>query len=105
MNYVSVVGHPYLWAQWLCGLQFLVESHTLQKSQTPLLTSQMEETIRRLRHRIQTRLALQKQLSVLGLSNGCLDRPVGGWLDGSVGGWLYIICKIGCVTFGINSKN
>lgn len=65
MNYVSAVGHPYLWAQWLCGLQFLIESHTLQKSQTPLLTSQMEETIRRLRHRIQTRLALQKQLSAL----------------------------------------
>ena len=79
MNYVSVVGHPYLWAQWLCGLQFLVESHTLQKSQTPLMTSQMEETIRRLRHRIQSRLSLQKQLSVLGLSE---DGWMNQWMDG-----------------------
>lgn len=64
-NYVSQIGHPYLWVQWLCGLQFLVESQALQQSQTPLMTSQMEQTIRRIRRRIKTRLTLQRHLTSL----------------------------------------
>lgn len=64
-SYVSQIGRPYLWAQWLCGLQFLVESRSLQKSLTPMHTGQMEQTVRRLRRRIRSRLALQKQLEAL----------------------------------------
>ncbi|XP_013387821.1 THO complex subunit 5 homolog A-like isoform X1 [Lingula anatina] len=60
--YISKVGHPYLWVQWLSGLQFLTAS-PLTNDQVS--SSHMEETIRRLRRRVASRLSLQKQLASL----------------------------------------
>ena len=63
-KHVTEVGRPYLWAQWLCGLQFLADDPV--KAQVSLSASHMAETVSRLRQRVRNRLALQRQLAVLG---------------------------------------
>jgi THO complex subunit 5 len=66
-QYVERVGRPYLWAQWLCGLQFL--SQATDKPNQPraeVSASHIEATIHRLRKRVKARLSLQKQLAALG---------------------------------------
>ena len=76
-NYIPEVGRPYDWAQRLAGLNFLNKPSTdaainpskaqsEAKAQEQLSASYMEETISKLRERVQARLSLQKQLSSLG---------------------------------------
>ena len=49
-SYIPEIGLPYLWVQWLSGLEYLNESE-VQKAQAALTASHMEETIKRLRNR------------------------------------------------------
>ncbi|KAJ7387461.1 THO complex subunit 5 [Desmophyllum pertusum] len=63
--FVSLVGKPYMWAQRICGLDFLPEElhEVVPKSSVSL--SHMEATIKAVRARILARLALQQQLTSL----------------------------------------
>ncbi|XP_052829641.1 THO complex subunit 5 homolog A [Octopus bimaculoides] len=63
-SHISITGRPYLWAQWIAGLQFLSND---VKSGSSLSSSHMQNTIELLRRRIQARLSLLKQLVSLGL--------------------------------------
>ncbi|XP_045172199.2 THO complex subunit 5 homolog [Mercenaria mercenaria] len=63
-NYVSQVGRPYLWAQRMGGLQFL-NGEPPQAPKSSVSSQTMQGTIRKLRKRIQSRLALLKQLNAL----------------------------------------
>ncbi|XP_078361839.1 THO complex subunit 5-like isoform X2 [Oculina patagonica] len=68
-DFVKPVGKPYMWAQRICGLDFLPEEvhEVVPKSSVKL--SHMEATIKAVRARILARLALQQQLTFLeGLS-------------------------------------
>ncbi|CAI9734696.1 Hypothetical predicted protein [Octopus vulgaris] len=58
-SHISITGRPYLWAQWIAGLQFLSND---VKSGSSLSSSHMQNTIELLRRRIQARLSLLKQL-------------------------------------------
>uniref|UniRef100_A0A8C1I9F7 THO complex 5 n=1 Tax=Cyprinus carpio TaxID=7962 RepID=A0A8C1I9F7_CYPCA len=59
-DYVSDLGHPYVWVQKLGGLQFSSDG-----AQVALSASHMEKTMKLLRGRLQARLALHKQFSSL----------------------------------------
>jgi len=65
-KYVSEVGRPYRWVQWLCGLQFLANDAAL-KPQVSVSACHMADTIHRLRQRVYNRLSLQKMLAALEL--------------------------------------
>uniref|UniRef100_A0A9J8B2W9 THO complex 5 n=1 Tax=Cyprinus carpio carpio TaxID=630221 RepID=A0A9J8B2W9_CYPCA len=62
-DYVSDLGHPYVWVQKLGGLQF--SSDGAQNVIFALSASHMEKTMKLLRGRLQARLALHKQFSSL----------------------------------------
>lgn len=65
--YLETIGIPYLWCQWLSGLDFLQCDETRgMKASTLLSSSHMEATVKALRARIRARLALQKQGASLG---------------------------------------
>ena len=64
-HYISQVGRPYMWAQWLGGLQFLSDGPS-DKAKSSMSASHMQETIKQLRRRIRARLSLLKQLASLG---------------------------------------
>ncbi|XP_022085627.1 THO complex subunit 5 homolog isoform X2 [Acanthaster planci] len=64
-SYISETGHPYRWAQWLAGLDFLPEDREETKAMTAVSTSHMESTLKALRSRTRARLALTKQLTSL----------------------------------------
>lgn len=75
-QYVAQVGRPYVWAQWLGGLQFLdhccseddVSAATyLVRAKTSVSATYMQQTIKRLRQRLKSRLGLLQQLASLGL--------------------------------------
>uniref|UniRef100_A0A671P5W9 THO complex subunit 5 homolog n=1 Tax=Sinocyclocheilus anshuiensis TaxID=1608454 RepID=A0A671P5W9_9TELE len=61
-DYVSDLGHPYVWMQKLGGLQFSSDSALTGSA---LSASHMERTMKLLRGRLQARLALHKQFSSL----------------------------------------
>ncbi|XP_041347683.1 THO complex subunit 5 homolog A-like isoform X2 [Gigantopelta aegis] len=63
-HYISRVGRPYMWAQWLGGLQFLSDGPS-DKARSSVSASHMQETIKQLRRRIRARLSLLKQLASL----------------------------------------
>eukprot|EP00914_Ancora_sagittata_P003741 GHVO01008059.1.p1 GENE.GHVO01008059.1~~GHVO01008059.1.p1 ORF type:complete len:660 (+),score=94.07 GHVO01008059.1:206-1981(+) len=66
-QYVAEVGRPYLWVQWLCGMQVLSVGDD-QPTGTPQLSLSaihMEGTIKRLRQRMKHRLSLHRQLTAL----------------------------------------
>lgn len=63
-KYVAEVGRPYMWVQWLCGLQFLADDPS--RAQASLSASHMSETVKRLRRRVRDRVSLQNQLTMLG---------------------------------------
>ncbi|XP_070205855.1 THO complex subunit 5 homolog [Littorina saxatilis] len=73
-QYVDRVGRPYMWAQWLGGLQFLdlTESDTPSGStsmtvcaKTSISATYMQQSIKRLRQRLKARHRLLRQLSSL----------------------------------------
>ena len=83
--YIPETGRPFLWAQWLGGLQFLgtdspqvpqssadqsagqtVISHAHQVPRSAVSSAHMQQTIERLRDRIQSRLSLLRQLASFG---------------------------------------
>jgi THO complex subunit 5 len=64
-NYVSQVGRPYLWAQRMGGLQFL-DGEPSKAPKSSISSQTIQCTVKKLRKRIQSRLALLKQLSALG---------------------------------------
>ncbi|KAL4224020.1 THO complex subunit 5 [Mactra antiquata] len=66
--YVTQVGRPYLWAQRMGGLQFL-QGDPPNAPQTSVSYHTMQSTILKLRKRVQSRLALVKQLSSLEHNN------------------------------------
>ena len=72
-SYLSDVGRPYQWVQWLCGLQFLAEAAEKQpqSAQPAVSATHMEDTIKRLRRRLKARLSLQQQLASLGMLFVC----------------------------------
>ncbi|XP_017554889.1 THO complex subunit 5 homolog isoform X2 [Pygocentrus nattereri] len=64
-DYVSELGHPYNWVQSLGGLQFFGDAPQTEGAQSSLSASHMEATMKLLRGRLQSRLALHKQFSSL----------------------------------------
>ncbi|NWS47052.1 THOC5 protein, partial [Probosciger aterrimus] len=66
-DYVTELGHPYVWVQKLGGLHFPKDQpqHTVTADNT-LSASHMELTVKLLRSRLQSRLALHKQFASLG---------------------------------------
>ncbi|KAL5016146.1 hypothetical protein ScPMuIL_005735 [Solemya velum] len=63
-QYIVQVGLPYLWAQWLGGLDFLADRN-LQRPQSAVSAGHMQKTIKELRKRVSSRLSLLRQLSSL----------------------------------------
>ena len=63
-QYIKEIGRPYLWAQWLSGLQFL-NNKSSKVADVSVSSINMQQTIKRLRRRIKSRLSLLKQLSSL----------------------------------------
>ncbi|XP_008938530.1 PREDICTED: THO complex subunit 5 homolog [Merops nubicus] len=65
-DYVTELGHPYVWVQKLGGLHFPKDQpqHTVTADNS-LSASHMELTVKLLRSRLQSRLALHKQFSSL----------------------------------------
>ncbi|XP_006008517.1 THO complex subunit 5 homolog isoform X1 [Latimeria chalumnae] len=65
-DYVGELGHPYVWVQKLGGLHFPKDQpeHTVT-AENSLSASHMEKTVKLLRTRLQSRLALQKQFASL----------------------------------------
>ncbi|KAF7701987.1 hypothetical protein HF521_001270 [Silurus meridionalis] len=64
-DYVSDLGHPYIWVQNLGGLQFSRETPQVNGARSSLSASHMENTMKLLRGRLLSRLALHKQFSSL----------------------------------------
>ncbi|XP_062858868.1 THO complex subunit 5 homolog [Trichomycterus rosablanca] len=64
-DYVSELGHPYIWVQHLGGLQFSSDSPQTEGAVSSLSASHMENTMKLLRGRLLSRLALHKQFSSL----------------------------------------
>ena len=67
-SYIDTVGHPYRWAQWLAGLDFLTQDgvDSVQAS-TSVSSSHMEATVKALKARVKSRLTLNQQLLCLGM--------------------------------------
>ncbi|XP_076453337.1 THO complex subunit 5-like [Babylonia areolata] len=77
-QYVGMVGRPYMWAQWLGGLQFLSTADSdgggastsgagggccvSVRARTSVSATYMQQTIKRLRQRLKSRLGLLRQL-------------------------------------------
>ncbi|XP_006640358.1 THO complex subunit 5 homolog [Lepisosteus oculatus] len=76
-DYVAELGHPYIWVQNLGGLQFPTDRPERSTSRgSSLSASHMETTMKLLRNRLQSRLALHKQFaslehSILPVSGEC----------------------------------
>ncbi|KAF4081453.1 hypothetical protein AMELA_G00161530 [Ameiurus melas] len=64
-DYVSDFGHPYIWVQNLGGLQFSSDKPQVEGARSSLSASHMERTMKLLRGRLLSRLALHKQFSSL----------------------------------------
>uniref|UniRef100_A0A4W5MJX1 THO complex 5 n=1 Tax=Hucho hucho TaxID=62062 RepID=A0A4W5MJX1_9TELE len=64
-DYVAELGHPYLWVQSLGGLKFPSDASEDLRAGSSLSASHMESTMKLLRGRVQSRLALHKQFSSL----------------------------------------
>uniref|UniRef100_A0A1A8SHA5 THO complex 5 n=1 Tax=Nothobranchius rachovii TaxID=451742 RepID=A0A1A8SHA5_9TELE len=64
-DYVEDLGYPYMWVQNLGGLHFPSESSEGVLVGSSLSASHMESTMKLLRGRVQSRLALQKQFASL----------------------------------------
>ncbi|KAI0221809.1 THO complex subunit 5-like protein [Lamellibrachia satsuma] len=73
-SYLKEVGRPYLWVQWLCGLNFLDVSCSTATASAAFSASHMQTTIKRLRRRLRARLSLQKQL--LSIERCCVPVSV-----------------------------
>ncbi|XP_072164006.1 THO complex subunit 5 homolog [Diadema setosum] len=68
--YISRVGHPYRWAQWLGGLDFLPSNDgQAVKATSTVSASHMEATVKALKARVKARLALNQQLLSLEKHN------------------------------------
>ncbi|KAK6190794.1 hypothetical protein SNE40_002582 [Patella caerulea] len=63
-DYVSQVGRPYQWTQWLGGLQFLGDGNPVTV-RSSFSSAYMQQTIKQLRKRLKARLALLHQLATL----------------------------------------
>ncbi|XP_072271394.1 THO complex subunit 5 isoform X2 [Pyxicephalus adspersus] len=65
-DYISELGHPYLWVQAMGGLHFPTDHpQPAVVADNTLSASHMEKTIHLLRSRLQSRLSLHKQFSSL----------------------------------------
>uniref|UniRef100_A0AAZ3QZ83 THO complex 5 n=1 Tax=Oncorhynchus tshawytscha TaxID=74940 RepID=A0AAZ3QZ83_ONCTS len=64
-DYVAELGHPYLWVQSLGGLKFPSDAPEVCVCGSSLSASHMESTMKLLRGRVLSRLALHKQFSSL----------------------------------------
>ncbi|MCI4381933.1 hypothetical protein PGIGA_G00257640 [Pangasianodon gigas] len=64
-DYVTDLGHPYIWVQNLGGLQFSSDTPQVEVVRSSLSASHMESTVKLLRGRLLSRLALHKQFSSL----------------------------------------
>ncbi|KAK7934063.1 hypothetical protein WMY93_004959 [Mugilogobius chulae] len=75
-DYVGQLGHPYMWVQNLGGLHFPSDGSESVCVGSSLSASHMEATMKFLRARVQSRLALQKQFaslehSIIPVSSEC----------------------------------
>ncbi|PIN88490.1 hypothetical protein AB205_0007790, partial [Aquarana catesbeiana] len=67
-DYISELGHPYLWVQAMGGLHFPTDHpQPAVVADNALSASHMEKTIHLLRSRLQSRLSLHKQFASLGM--------------------------------------
>uniref|UniRef100_A0A671VXG6 THO complex 5 n=1 Tax=Sparus aurata TaxID=8175 RepID=A0A671VXG6_SPAAU len=76
VDYVDELGYPYMWVQTLGGLHFPKDSSEVCVEINSLSASQMESTMKLLRGRVQSRLALHKQFaslehSIIPVSSEC----------------------------------
>lgn len=75
-DYVDELGHPYMWVQTLGGLHFPNDTSEAVRGGSSLSASQMESTMKLLKGRVQSRLALTKQFaslehSIIPVSSEC----------------------------------
>lgn len=75
-DYVEELGHPYMWVQSLGGLHFPSDTSEVVHVGSSLSASYMESTMKLLRSRVQSRLALHKQFaslehSIIPVSSEC----------------------------------
>ncbi|XP_041079505.1 THO complex subunit 5 homolog isoform X2 [Polyodon spathula] len=75
-DYVAELGHPYTWVQNLGGLRFPTGRPEAGPTGSSLSASHMEATMKLLKSRLESRLALHKQFaslehSILPVSNEC----------------------------------
>uniref|UniRef100_A0A7N9AYY6 THO complex 5 n=1 Tax=Mastacembelus armatus TaxID=205130 RepID=A0A7N9AYY6_9TELE len=75
-DYVEELGHPYMWVQSLGGLHFPNDASEVCVDVDSLSASHMESTMKLLRGRVQSRLALHKQFaslehSIIPVSSEC----------------------------------
>ncbi|KAG7244006.1 hypothetical protein INR49_006167 [Caranx melampygus] len=75
-DYVEELGHPYMWVQSLGGLHFPSDASEGVRVGSSLSASHMESTMKLLRGRVQSRLALHKQFaslehSIIPVSSEC----------------------------------
>ena len=65
--YIKSVGFPYLWVQWICGLNNLPsEKPQVSITDSAISMKHFQTVIQHIRKRIKGRLSLQKQLQQLG---------------------------------------
>uniref|UniRef100_H2ZCI5 THO complex subunit 5 homolog n=1 Tax=Ciona savignyi TaxID=51511 RepID=H2ZCI5_CIOSA len=57
------IGRPYLWAQELCGLEFLHSNSTVIFFLSILLSANMRKTMKKLRSRVSSRVKLAEQMT------------------------------------------
>lgn len=75
-DYVEELGYPYMWVQSLGGLHFPNDASEAVSAGNSLSASKMESTMKLLRGRLQSRLALHKQFaslehSIIPVSSEC----------------------------------
>ncbi|XP_077153003.1 THO complex subunit 5 isoform X4 [Ranitomeya variabilis] len=64
-DYITELGHPYLWVQTMGGLHFPTDQPQSVIADNTLSASHMEKTIKLLRSRLMSRLSLHKQFASL----------------------------------------
>lgn len=73
-SYISGIGIPYFWVQWVCGLNYLPnEDPTSSTPDASLSVKHFQNVVKKIRARLRSRLALQEQ--VLSLEKLMIPQP------------------------------
>ena len=66
-SYVTVLGAPFYWVQWICGVNYMPDEQTIiSNPDASLSVKHFENVLRKIKSRLKSRISLQKQLNSLG---------------------------------------